>query len=97
MTINNFYKGKDIFDHKDRGYSICDICKSNGYPNEKVVYQLEGFRSENEEGFIFKFTVYNYSADRRTKNKHEHKYNQKLIDQLLHHALKERHATERLT
>jgi len=98
MTSNNFTSDKDKhFDHQNQEYALCNVCKSNGYPKEKVVYQFEGFRSEDEDGFIYKYTVFNYPVLEGRKIEHEHKYNQKLIDQLLHHAVKERHATERLT
>jgi hypothetical protein len=45
-------------------YSNCHICAFNGFADEKVVLEFEGFRSEDEDGFIFKFTVYDPNQGR---------------------------------
>ena len=44
----------------NQNYSNCHVCAHNGFTDEKVVLEFEGFRSEHEDGFIFKFTVYDY-------------------------------------
>ena len=59
-TINDSNKDKDKSSVSDRNYFLCDICEFNGYPNEKVVYQYKGQKSEDEEGFITRFSVYDY-------------------------------------
>ncbi len=76
---------KSLYSVSDRNYSFCEICEFNGYPNEKVVYRYEGLRSEYDEGFITVFTVYDYSIQRGKL--HVHKYNEKLIDELVNLAL----------
>jgi hypothetical protein len=63
--------------------SACDICEFNGFPNERVVYQCEGLRSEDEDGFIYKYNLYDYPAAEGKKIKHVHKYNRRLIDELV--------------
>ena len=56
-TINHsLINDKDKSSVSDRNYFLCDICEFNGYPNEKVVYEYDGLRLEDEEGFIYKFT-----------------------------------------
>lgn len=77
-TINHsLIKDKDKSSVSDRNYFLCDICEFNGYPNEKVVYLYKGQRSEDEEGFITRFAVYDYPI--QTGKLHVHKYNEKLI------------------
>lgn len=78
-------KDNDKSSASDCKYFLCDICEFNGYPNEKVVYHYEGLRSEYDEGFITVFTVYDYSIQRGKL--HVHKYNEKLIDELVNLAL----------
>jgi hypothetical protein len=66
----------------------CQVCGWNGYPYEKVIIEFEGIRSEEEEGFIDKFTEYDYDCyaiEKRTK--HTHKYNAKLIQAYVDIAL----------
>jgi hypothetical protein len=43
------------YDIKD--FVFCDICAYDGYPCEKVVFRYTGFRSEDEDGFAYKYTV----------------------------------------
>jgi hypothetical protein len=65
-----------LADHKDKrsdcnqSYSNCHVCAFNGFADEKVVFKFEGLRAEHEDGFIFKFTVYNYPNQGRI---HHHK------------------------
>jgi hypothetical protein len=49
------------FDYNQE-YSYCDICAENGYQNEKVIFHYEGIRPEYEDGFIYKFSVYDYES-----------------------------------
>jgi hypothetical protein len=78
-------RDKDKSSVSDRSYVLCDICEFNGCPNEKVVYRYEGQRSEDEEGFITRFTVYDYSI--RVGKLHVYKYNEKFIHGLVNVAL----------
>jgi hypothetical protein len=64
-------------------YSYCDVCAFNGYPNEKVVREYEGLRSEDEDGFIYKFTDCDYPIQTSNKVVHVHKWNQEIIDRLV--------------
>ena len=41
-------------------HTYCDLCALNGYPNQKVVFEYEGLRPEEQDGFIYKFSVYEY-------------------------------------
>jgi hypothetical protein len=79
---------KDKASVSDRDYFLCDICEFHGYPNEKVVYRYEGLRSEDEEGFIIRFAVYDYHI--QLGKIHVHKYNEKLIYGLVNIALRNR-------
>ena len=79
MTTNNsISEGKNKSFDNGKNYSYCDICTFNGYPNQKVVYEYEGLRSEDEEGFIYKFTEYEYPLQKR-RIVHVHKWNDNLI------------------
>jgi hypothetical protein len=91
MMIKNLFSDHThkSFDYK-QSYSFCDVCDFNGYPDEKVIFQFEGFRSEDKDGFIYKFRVYDYYPARKRKIKHVHKCNLKLIDKLVSLALKEK-------
>ena len=41
--------------------TFCQVCSWYGYPQEKIIRELEGFRSEEEDGFAYKFTEYDLS------------------------------------
>ena len=85
-TINHsLIKDKDKSSVSDRNYFLCDICEFNGYPNEKVVYQYKGQRSEDEEGFITRFSVYDYPI--QAGKFHVHKWNDELINRLVNQSL----------
>ena len=90
-TINHILiKDKDKSSVSDRNYTLCDICAFNGYPNEKVVYRHEGLRSEDEEGVIIRFSVYDYPivAGKIHAGKiHAHKSNDELINRLVNQSL----------
>lgn len=61
---------------------ICDQCKWNGVPDQKIVIVYLGIRPVNEPGFIHKFETCDYSDD-GNKQIHEHKFDPKLIEQLV--------------
>jgi hypothetical protein len=46
-----------LVDNDIKGFVFCDICAFDGYPNEKVVFKCTGIRSEDEDGFAYKYTV----------------------------------------
>lgn len=57
-------------------YCYCDTCEWNGHPNQKIVRLFYGYRSEDEDGFIYKFIEYDYPLGRR-KRKHIHVFNRR--------------------
>ena len=74
------------------GYvTVCQVCGWYGYPQEKILIEFEGIRPEDEDGFVYKFTEYNYDYERGQKgNKHIHKYHLKLVHEAVELALKMR-------
>jgi hypothetical protein len=71
MTTERILEGhKDKCSDCNLSFSNCQVCASNGFVDEKVVFKFEGLRAEYEDGFIFKFTVYNYLNRKRI---HHHK------------------------
>lgn len=61
MTDKNTLADNNIKDfHGSQKYVYCDLCAINGYASQKVIFQFEGLRSENQDGFIYKFRVYGY-------------------------------------
>ena len=71
--------------------TYCRVCEWYGYPFEKIIREFEGFRSEEEDGFVDKFTEYDYDTETGQKrNKHIHKYIPKLVDEAVNFALKMR-------
>lgn len=46
-----------LVDNNIKGFLLCDICAADGYPYEKVVFIYAGFRSEDEDGFAYRYTV----------------------------------------
>jgi hypothetical protein len=91
MTDKDTLADNNIKDlHDSPKYVYCDLCAMNGYANEKVSVEFEGFRSEYEDGFIYKFTVYDYYYPAR---EHIHKCNLKLIDELVGLPLKQTEVT----
>jgi hypothetical protein len=73
------------FTNHDKEYSFCDVCAFNGYPHEKVVFVIHGFRTENEDGLAIKFTQYDYPL--QNEKVHVHKYNGELINNLVNQSL----------
>ena len=69
----------------DSEYCFCDICAFNGIPHEKVVFVIHGFRPENEDGFVLKFTEYDFPIQKGKV--HTHKYNEDLIKRLVKESL----------
>ena len=67
--------------------TFCQVCGWYGYPYEKIVVEFEGIRSEEEDGFVDKFTEYNYNTEGRKTTKHIHKYDSKLVQELVKLAL----------
>jgi hypothetical protein len=53
-------------------YTYCDLCALNGYPSQQVVFEYEGLRPENQDGFIYKFSVYEYPLLKHHKRRHVH-------------------------
>ena len=80
MATKYRFEGK----HKsfDKVYVYCEQCEWNGIPNQKIVSVYLGLRPANEDGFIHKFEEYDYSTGTR-KKLHKHKYDKKVINQLV--------------
>ena len=71
--------------------TFCQICEWYGYPQEKILVEFEGINPEDEDGFVDKFTEYNYDANEGEKRtKHVHKYDPKLVQEYLDLVLKVR-------
>jgi hypothetical protein len=60
-------------------YSYCDLCALNGHPNQKVVFEYEGLRPEDQDGFIYKFSVYEYPLLEHLKRRHVHVFQSKQV------------------
>lgn len=102
-TKNNYSDDEDKPSHSYR--ALIDICKSNnyvtncqicgwyGYPDEKITIEFEGIRPEDEDGFVDKFTEYNYVPQVGAKRiKHVHKCNPKFVQKLVDLVLKIRNS-----
>ena len=86
MTTNISAEDADKhFDGED--YIFCDQCAWNGFPNEKIVRLFHGLRPECEDGFIYRYTEYDYDPSGKGKIIHVHKYDQKIIDEQVRIAL----------
>jgi len=82
MTINILSEDKDKhFDVSILNYIFCDQCAWNGFGNEKIVRVFHGLRPEDEDGFIYRYTEYDYDPLDKSNIKHIHKYDQKIIDE----------------
>lgn len=87
MTTNIFSEDKDKhFDDED--HIFCDQCACNGFPNEKIVRLFHGLRPECEDGFIYRYTEYDYDSLGKGNIKHAHKYDPKIIEEQVRIALK---------
>jgi hypothetical protein len=95
MPATTLRTGYDIMNTKSSNlncsiaaeYNYCDLCALNGCPNQKVIYQFEGFRAEEEEGFIYKFSIYDYPIEKEKRINHKHKCNKRFIDAIVNVAL----------
>jgi hypothetical protein len=86
MTTNIFSLDTDKhFDAKD--FIFCDQCAWNSFANEKIVRVHHGLRPECEDGFIYRYTEYDYELLGKSKIIHVHKYDQKIIDEQVRIAL----------
>ena len=80
---------EDADKHFDvKNYIFCDQCAWNGFPNEKIVRVFHGLRAEYEDGFIYRYTEYDYDPLGKGRIIHVHKYDQKIIDEQVRIALK---------
>jgi hypothetical protein len=88
MTTNILAEDKHkLFDVNGQGYIFCDQCGWNGFPNEKIVRIFHGLRSENQDGFIYRYTESDYGPLGKSKFIHIHKYNPKIIEEQVRIAL----------
>jgi hypothetical protein len=85
MTDNTLCNVKHKSSLSNLEYCPCDICEFNGYPNEKIVFVIHGFRPENEDGFAIKFTQYDYPIQKG--NIHRHKFNEDIAKTLVNRSL----------
>jgi hypothetical protein len=75
--------------------TYCQVCGWYGYPQEKILVEFEGIRAEEEDGFVDKFTEYDYDTIAGEKGtKHIHKYDLKLVQEAVDFALKMRDGGE---
>jgi hypothetical protein len=81
MTIDIFPEDTDKHFDVQNYYIFCDQCAWNGFPDEKIVRLFHGLRSEYEDGFIYRYTEYDYDPLGKSKIIHVHKYDQKIIDE----------------
>lgn len=89
MTTNILSEDNDkLFDVNAQCYIFCDQCACNGFPNEKIIRVHHGLRPEYEDGFIYRYTEYDYDPSDKCKVIHVHKYNQKIIYEQVRIALK---------
>ncbi|HZA06618.1 MAG TPA: hypothetical protein VE619_02845 [Nitrososphaeraceae archaeon] len=70
--------------------TYCQVYEWYGYPFEKVIVVFEGSRTEEEEGFAYKFSEYDYDASalgEKKRAEHKHKYNPKLVQEFVDLAI----------
>lgn len=71
--------------------TFCQVCGWYGYPFEKIIREFEGFRSEDEDGFAYKFTEYDYDVETGQKGtKHIHKSDPNVVQEAVEFVLKTR-------
>jgi hypothetical protein len=85
MTNNSFCDVTDKSSAYNVEYFLCDVCEFNGYPNEKVIFIIHGFRTDNEDGFVTKFTAYDFPIQK--EKIHTHKFKEELIKTLAKESL----------
>jgi hypothetical protein len=82
---------ESVLEPRNSYITFCQVCSWYGYPREKIIIEFEGFRHEEEDGFVDKFTEYNYDAETGQKGtKHIHKYDPKLVQEAVDFALRTR-------
>ena len=87
--LNNI-KGSVVTKEPQSYYVMyCQVCEWYGYPFQKIIREFEGFRSEEEDGFVDRFTEYDYDA-KMTRVIHRHKYDPKLVQEAVDFALRMR-------
>jgi hypothetical protein len=85
MTDNTLCNVRHKSSPYNEEFSLCDVCKLNGYPNQKVVFVIHGFRHEDEDGFAIKFTQYDYQI--QNEKVHVHKCDEELVKRLVNESL----------
>ena len=85
MTGNTLCNVRNKSSPYNEEFSLCDVCKLNGYPNQKVVFVIHGFRHEDEDGFAIKFTQYDYQI--QNEKVHVHKCDEELVKRLVNESL----------
>jgi hypothetical protein len=71
--------------------TYCQVCEWYCYPFEKIIREFEGFRPEEEDGFAYKFTEYDYNTETGQKGtRHIHKYDPKLVQEVVNIVLRMR-------
>ena len=75
-NIKNSTISKDADPRRRSSYvTSCQICQWDGYPHQRIVVEIEGFRPEEENGLLYKFTEYDYAPGQQCKRKHIHVFN----------------------
>jgi hypothetical protein len=70
---------------------FCQVCDWYGYPHEKIIVEFEGFRPEEQDGFAYKFSEYDYDVETGEKRTiHKHKYDPRLVQKFVDLALQTR-------
>jgi hypothetical protein len=80
VTENTLPRSKSSF------VTLCQVCGWYGYPQEKIIIEFEGIRSEGQGGFVDIFTEYDYD----TETNHIHKYDPIKVQEAVDFALKMR-------
>ena|SRR5919199_1196299 len=72
--------------------TFCQLCRWYGYDKKKIIREFEGIRHEDEDGFVDKFTEYDYDAKTTGEKRtiHRHKYDPRLVQEAVDFALRMR-------
>jgi hypothetical protein len=71
--------------------TFCQVCGWYGYPQENIIVEFEGIRSEDEDGYVDIFCEYDYDAELgQRKARHIHKYKPELVQELVNLGLEMR-------
>jgi hypothetical protein len=89
MTVNTFSNDKNnsLDDPDEQCYTLCQVCAWGGFPKEKIFTVINRLRSENEEGFIYEIVEYDYDPTSKNKVLHSHRYDHKIINELINSLL----------